>query len=145
MTNAVPREYIYPDINNRQQNILTRSTPAYHAPVITAGITQPQRHQLPHTMGQSYLANTQAGHPVFTAQQQTQTMISQPWTTIGAPGAPYQTPAGAPVRYTTVPTENNSVRFSMADDIQTPRIPAGNTERTRHRAEDNAQHSSDNN
>ena len=144
MTNAVPREYIYPDHSNRQQNILTRSTPAYHSPVITAGITPPQLYQFPHTVGQSYSTSTQAGHPVITAQQQTQTMGSQPWTTIGTPGALYQPPAGASVRYTSVPTENNSVRFSMADDIQTPQTPAGNTERTRHRTRENTQHSSDN-
>ena len=36
VTTALPREYIYPDIGNRQQSILTRSTPAYHSPIVTA-------------------------------------------------------------------------------------------------------------
>ena len=80
MTNAVPREYIYPDHSNRQQSILTRSTPAYHAPVITAGITHPQ------------ISTSRATHAVFTAQQQTETMVSQPWATMGTPGAPTHEP-----------------------------------------------------
>ena len=162
VTTAVPREYIYPDHYNRQQSILTRSTPAYHAPVITAGITHPPLHQFPHAMGQSYYASTQTGHPVFATQQQTQNMVGQPWTTIGTPGATYQpptvtrssgqhaiyshgAPAGASVGYTSVPTGNNSVRFNMADDIQTPQTPADNTERAENRVRQNAQHSSDNN
>ena len=123
MTNAVPREYIYPDIRNRQQSIVTRSTPVYHAPVITAGITHPQIHQVPQMMGGRDPAITQASHPVYTAQQQTQTLVNQPWARTRTPGAPtYQLPTGtghnqlntgfpygASDPYMPLPRENSSV------------------------------------
>ena len=74
VTNAVPREYLYPDFSGRQQNILTRSTPVYRSPIAAAvtqmnptpqtigmsnaGIARPQIHQFPQTVGPSFSAIT---------------------------------------------------------------------------------------
>ena len=54
------------------------------------------------------------------------------------------TPYGASEAYMPLPRENNSARLNMASDIQMPQITVGNTERTDHRAGENAQSSSDN-
>ena len=93
---------------------------------------------------------------------QPQTLVSQPWATVGTPGVPiYQLPtvtghnqgdtvypygaaAGASETYIPLPRQPNSVRLHVADDVQMPRTPAGNTEGTGHRAGENAQNNSNN-
>ena len=147
VTNAVPREYIYPDITNRQQNILTRSTPVCRTPIIAAAIQNPTAQ----AMGVPHAGITRPHN-----------LVSQPWATSGTPGVPmYQLPtvtghnqgdtvypygaaAGASETYIPLPRQPNSVRLHMADDVQMPRILAGNTEGTEHRAGENPQSSSDN-
>ena len=140
VTTALPREYIYPDIGNRQQNILTRSTPAYHSPIVTAEIQRKM---------------------AFTAPQPTQTLVAQPWVTTGTPGAPthqlpsinrygvqntgysYGAPVSAPDGHTPLPRNNGDVRFHIIDDTQTPQRPTGNTEQTRDGTREQRQNGSD--